>query len=42
MNTKWTTKLHNIIKNRLKGLGSSLEVIVADSKVHCTTDSDWL
>ena len=31
-----------MIKNRLNGLGRSLEVIVADSKACHTTDSDQL
>ena len=31
-----------MIKKRLKGLGRSLEVIVVNSKVHYTIDSDWL
>ena len=39
-NIKWTTKLYDIMKNKLNGLGRSLEVIVADSKAHSTTDSD--
>ena len=29
-----------MIINRLKGLGRSLEIIVADSKAHYTIDSD--
>ena len=40
LNTKWTTKSHDMIINRLKGLGRSLEIIVANSKAHYTIDSD--
>ena len=36
----WKITRYN--KNRLKGFRRSLEVIVADSKVHYTTDLDWL
>ena len=39
-NMKWTTKSHNIMKNKLNRLRRSLEVIVADSKVYSTIDSD--
>ena len=34
------TKLIDIIKNKFKKLGRSLEIIVADSKAHYTIDSD--
>ena len=39
-NMKWTTKSHNIMKNKLNRLRKSLEVMVVDSKVHSTIDSD--
>ena len=41
-NIKWIMKSIDIMKNKFKKLGKSLELIIADSKVHNTIDLDWL
>ena len=41
-NIKWITKSYNIMKNKLRGFGHSLELIVVDSKVYTMTERDWL
>ena len=36
------SKSTDIMKSKFKELGRNLEIIVADSKVYNTIDSDWL